>query len=44
MGLHPEAIQTVGFGESRLLAPENGTIEEQQINRRVEIVIRVPEP
>lgn len=43
MGLRGDAIQTVGYGKSRLLAPGNGTIEQQQINRRVEIVIRAPE-
>ncbi len=40
MGLSADAIETVGFGKSRLLTPASGTIEEQQINRRVEIVIR----
>ena len=44
MGLRGESIQTVGYGKSRLLAPGGGTIEQQQINRRVEIVIRAPEP
>lgn len=40
MGLPDSAIRTVGFGKSRLIAPATGTIEEQQINRRVEIVIQ----
>jgi len=44
MGIPIDAIQTVGYGKSRLLAPADGTIEQQQINRRVEIVIRAPEP
>jgi outer membrane protein OmpA-like peptidoglycan-associated protein len=44
MGLPGEAIQTVGYGKSRLIAPAEGTIEEQQINRRVEIVIRSATP
>ena len=44
MGLREDAIQTVGFGKSRLLAPGNGTVEQQQINRRVEIAIHAPEP
>ncbi|MEI6033765.1 MAG: OmpA family protein [Verrucomicrobiae bacterium] len=39
MGLPWDAIQTLGYGKSRLIAPADGTIEEQQINRRVEIVI-----
>jgi outer membrane protein OmpA-like peptidoglycan-associated protein len=33
-------IDARGYGKSRLIAPASGTIEEQQINRRVEIVIR----
>jgi outer membrane protein OmpA-like peptidoglycan-associated protein len=40
MKVSPERIAARGFGESRLIAPAFGTIEEQQINRRVEIVIR----
>lgn len=44
MGLPEDAIQTVGYGESRLIAPADGTIEQQQINRRVEIVIRAAAP
>lgn len=43
MGLPDGSIQTVGYGKSRLLTPASGTIEQQQINRRVEIVIRAPE-
>jgi flagellar motor protein MotB len=30
----------VGLGKTRLVAPADGTIEEQRINRRVEIVIQ----
>lgn len=44
MGLSGDSIQTIGYGKSRLLTPANGTIDEQKINRRVEIVIRAPEP
>ncbi len=40
MGIPPERIEARGYGKSRLIAPASGTIEEQQINRRVEIVIR----
>jgi outer membrane protein OmpA-like peptidoglycan-associated protein len=40
MKIPPERIAARGFGEARLLSPASGTIEEQQINRRVEIVIR----
>lgn len=39
MNIAPTRIETKGFGESRLIAPASGSIEEQQINRRVEIVI-----
>ncbi len=42
MGIDADRIQTTGFGSTRLIAPADGTIEEQQINRRVEIVIRNP--
>lgn len=40
MNIPPDRIAARGFGKSRLIAPGSGTIEEQQINRRVEIVIR----
>jgi len=40
MNIPPDRIAARGFGKSRLIAPASGTIEEQQINRRVEIVIR----
>jgi outer membrane protein OmpA-like peptidoglycan-associated protein len=40
MNIPPERISARGFGKSRLIAPASGSIEEQQINRRVEIVIR----
>lgn len=40
IGLPADAIETIGLGETRLIAPATGTIEEQRINRRVEIVIR----
>jgi outer membrane protein OmpA-like peptidoglycan-associated protein len=44
VGIPPESIITVGRGKSRLIAPETGTIEEQKINRRVEIVIQGDAP
>jgi outer membrane protein OmpA-like peptidoglycan-associated protein len=44
MGIPAASIEIRGFGESRLIAPATSTIEEQQINRRVEIVIRDPSP
>lgn len=39
MGLDAGRISTVGLGKSRLLVPATGTVEQQQLNRRVEIVI-----
>lgn len=39
MSIDPNRIETRGFGKSRLIAPASGTVEMQQINRRVEIVI-----
>jgi outer membrane protein OmpA-like peptidoglycan-associated protein len=33
-------IETVGYGPDNLLVPGNKSIEEQQPNRRVEIVIK----
>lgn len=44
MGLPETSIQTVGYGKSRLIVPADKTIEEQQINRRVEIAIHAAEP
>jgi flagellar motor protein MotB len=40
MGVAPERIETRGFGSSRVLVPADRSVEEQQINRRVEIVIQ----
>lgn len=40
MGIDPRKVQTRGFGSTRLLVPANKTVEEQQLNRRVEIVIK----
>ncbi len=40
MGIPAESISTVGLGKSRLVAPATGTIDEQRVNRRVEIVIK----
>ena len=42
MGLDAARISTVGMGKSRLLVPATGTVEQQQLNRRVEIVITLP--
>lgn len=43
MGLPPESIQATGLGKTRLIASADRSVEEQQINRRVEIVIRTPD-
>ena len=42
MGLNPEKIETKGYGSTRLIVPASGTVEEQQMNRRVEIVMEFP--
>ncbi len=42
LGIDPARIATHGYGSSKLIAPATGSREEQQINRRVEIVIRTP--
>ena len=38
-GIDPGRITTRGLGMTRLLVP-GGTVEQQQLNRRVEIVIK----
>jgi outer membrane protein OmpA-like peptidoglycan-associated protein len=43
LGVDPSHMRTRGFGSSRMIAPANGTIEEQAPNRRVEIVITTPQ-
>ena len=43
-GIAPARITIVGHGKRNLIAPAEGSIEEQQINRRVEITIRSPTP
>jgi outer membrane protein OmpA-like peptidoglycan-associated protein len=40
MSIDPDRIQTQGYGKSRLVVPGDRTVEEQQLNRRVEIIIR----
>lgn len=40
MGIDPAHVQTRGFGSSKLLVPASKSVAEQQLNRRVEIVIR----
>jgi outer membrane protein OmpA-like peptidoglycan-associated protein len=33
-------VQTQGYGKTRLIVPAERSVDEQQLNRRVEIVIR----
>ena len=40
MGVNPARVATRGFGSSKLLVSPAKSVEEQQLNRRVEIVIR----
>jgi outer membrane protein OmpA-like peptidoglycan-associated protein len=38
--LGTDRIQALGMGESKLIAPASGSVEEQSLNRRVEIKVR----
>ncbi len=40
MSIDPDRVQTQGYGKTRLIVPAERSVEEQQLNRRVEIVIR----
>jgi outer membrane protein OmpA-like peptidoglycan-associated protein len=40
IGIEADRIQTQGYGKTRLIVPADRTVDEQQLNRRVEIVIR----
>jgi outer membrane protein OmpA-like peptidoglycan-associated protein len=40
MGIDPGQVVTRGYGETQLIAPGSGTEEQQQINRRVEILMQ----
>lgn len=40
LGVDPGRIETIGFGPDKLMVPGDRSIEEQQPNRRVEIVIK----
>jgi outer membrane protein OmpA-like peptidoglycan-associated protein len=40
MSIETDRVQTQGFGKTRLIVPADRSVEEQQLNRRVEIVIR----
>jgi outer membrane protein OmpA-like peptidoglycan-associated protein len=42
MGIDTSRIDAIGFGSTRLIAPATGDRAAQQMNRRVEIVIRTP--
>jgi outer membrane protein OmpA-like peptidoglycan-associated protein len=37
--LNGSTIQARGFGKTHFIVPSNGSIEQQRLNRRVEIVI-----
>jgi flagellar motor protein MotB len=39
MNIDTALMTTAGFGKTRLIASASGSADEQQINRRVEIVI-----
>lgn len=38
--IEPSRIETIGFGPDKLIVPANKDVDEQQPNRRVEIVIK----
>jgi outer membrane protein OmpA-like peptidoglycan-associated protein len=40
MSIDPDRIQNQGYGKTHLIVPADRSVEEQQLNRRVEIVIR----
>ncbi len=42
MQLDPASIETRGYGSKRLKVPATASMEAQEINRRVEIVIKTP--
>lgn len=42
MGIDPSRITTTGYGKRRLMVPADRNVAEQQMNRRVEIVISTP--
>jgi outer membrane protein OmpA-like peptidoglycan-associated protein len=44
MKIDPARISTAGLGKGHLLVPGTGTVAEQQLNRRVEIVILQAKP
>jgi outer membrane protein OmpA-like peptidoglycan-associated protein len=40
MSIDQTRVQTQGYGKTRLIVPADRSVDEQQLNRRVEIVIR----
>jgi outer membrane protein OmpA-like peptidoglycan-associated protein len=38
--INPIQIQSYGLGKTHFIVPSDGTIQQQSLNRRVEIVIR----
>jgi len=44
MGIDPLRMTTTGYGKRKLMVPADRSVSEQQMNRRVEIVISTPNP
>ena len=44
MGISPAQIDARGYGQSKFRVSRNGSIEEQSLNRRVEVVVHTTEP
>jgi len=40
MRIDQERVQTQGYGKTHLIVPADRSVDQQQLNRRVEIVIR----
>jgi outer membrane protein OmpA-like peptidoglycan-associated protein len=40
MGIDQDRVQAQGYGKTHLIVPAERSVNEQQLNRRVEIVIR----
>jgi outer membrane protein OmpA-like peptidoglycan-associated protein len=43
MGINPAQIETHGYGQTKFRVSPNGSIEDQSVNRRVEIVVHTTE-
>lgn len=40
--MHPKKVEAYGLGSSNLRTPRNASVQEQEINRRVEIILNTP--